>query len=545
MEWWKKAVIYQIYPRSFQDSNHDGIGDLEGIISRLDYLKGKPDSLGIDAIWLSPIYPSPNFDFGYDISNYESIDPIYGDLNSFKILLREAHKRKIKIIMDLVTNHTSHLHPWFLESRSSKTNPKRDWYIWKDPVEGKPPNNWLGTFGGSAWTFDEKTMQYYYHSFLAEQPDLNWRNPQVKKAVFQMIKKWLDLGVDGFRLDVVNLYIKDEEYRNNDSFFWKGIRPFDRQVHIYDRDRPEMHGILRDLRKLLDSYGDRMSVGEVMQDYPGNVELPSTYYGNNDELHLAFNFKFLYSSWNAKNFYRIVNDFEKALGPKNWPNYTLSNHDFPRHISRYAKKGETLNRAKIAAMMLLCLRGTPFLYYGEEIGMEREKVPKKRILDPVGIRYWPLHPGRDPERKPFPWDDTEFGGFSTVEPWLPIYSQWKTNNLQTEKKKPNSIWNLYKSLIKIRNFYKCLQEGEQKLHLFEPENVLLIQRKLGKESIVTVLNFSNKEIEIKIPAEIKFQLEIISSLKNEYQFDGKKTKSRTLLSENVKLLPLEGKIFLA
>lgn len=379
MVWWKEAVIYQIYPRSFQDSDGDGIGDLEGIIERLDYLAGSKDSLGIDAIWLSPVYPSPMFDFGYDISNYEEIDPVYGDTQIFKRLLKEAHKRGIRIIMDLVVNHTSHLHPWFIESRSSVNSPKRDWYIWKEPTHVGPPNNWLGAFGGSGWEYDKRTGEYYFHSFLKEQPDLNWRNPDVEDAIFKMMKYWLDMGVDGFRLDVVNLYVKDEFLRNNASYFMKGPRPYDKQVHAYDRDRPEMHGILRRMRKLLDSYSDkRMFVGEIMQDFPGNVLLPATYCGRNDELHLAFNFMFLFSPWKAERFFQIVKDFESALGEDNWPNYTLSNHDFPRHITRYEKGADTKARAGLAACMMLTLRGTPFLYYGEEIGMKRQKVPYKK-----------------------------------------------------------------------------------------------------------------------------------------------------------------------
>lgn len=265
--WWKDAVVYQIYPRSFQDSNGDGIGDLGGILQRLDYLS---DVLGIDAIWLSPIYPSPMIDFGYDISDYEGIDPIFGDMYTFKLLLKECHKRNIKIIMDLVINHTSNLHPWFLESKSSKDNPKRDFYIWKTGENGKVPNNWMAAFGGKGWEWDPSTEEYYFHGFTIEQPDLNWRNPNVKNEIFKMIKYWLDIGVDGFRLDVVNYYYKDEQFRNNPSHFFNGFREYERQEHIYDRNRPETHILLKEFRELLDSYsGDRMSVGEVYMHPPG------------------------------------------------------------------------------------------------------------------------------------------------------------------------------------------------------------------------------------------------------------------------------------
>ncbi len=537
MNWWKEAVIYQIYPRSFKDSNGDGIGDLRGVIEKLDYLAGSPDSLGIDAIWLSPVYPSPMFDFGYDISNYEDIDPVFGDLNTFKELLREAHARGIRIIMDLVVNHTSHLHPWFLDSRSSKNSPKRDWYIWKDSVDGRPPNNWLGTFGGLAWEFDKRTGQYYYHSFLKEQPDLNWRNPEVEEAVFQMIRFWLDLGVDGFRLDVVNLYVKDAFFRNNESYFMKGPRPFDKQVHVYDRDRPEMHGILRRLRKLLDSYPDkRMAVGEVMQDFPGNVFLPATYCGRNDELHLAFNFMFLFSSWEAKSFYQIIKDFESALGDDNWPNYTLSNHDFPRHISRYAKKKETLPRAKVAAAMLLTLKGTPFLYYGEEIGMERQKVPRKRIQDPVGKRYWPFHPGRDPERIPMPWDDSENSGFSIGEPWLPIYEEFEKVNVQNQVQDNSSLFHVYKRLLELRKQRKSLRRGNQKIHLSENQKVLFYKRKEGKEETYIFLNFTNESVETIYPRKWELNRILFSSAPRPSFLKEKAEENRVLIYPNEAIL---------
>ncbi|TGK81793.1 alpha-glucosidase [Leptospira noumeaensis] len=514
MAWWKEAVIYQIYPRSFQDSNGDGIGDLEGIINRLDYLAGSKDSLGIDAIWLSPVYPSPMFDFGYDISDYEEIDPVYGDIQTFKRLLKEAHKRGIRIIMDLVVNHTSHLHPWFVESRSSVNSPKRDWYIWKEPKQGGPPNNWLGAFGGSGWEYDKRTGEYYFHSFLKEQPDLNWRNPDVEDAIFKMMKYWLDMGVDGFRLDVVNLYVKDEFLRNNVSYFMKGPRPYDKQVHAYDRDRPEMHGILRRMRKLLDSYSEkRMFVGEIMQDFPGNVLLPATYCGRNDELHLAFNFMFLFSPWKAERFFQIVKDFESALGEDNWPNYTLSNHDFPRHITRYEKGVDTKARAELAACMMLTLRGTPFLYYGEEIGMKRQKVAYKKIQDPVGKRYWPFHPGRDPERIPMPWNGSETTGFTTGKPWLPLYEDANTVNVESQKEDPDSLFFTYKKLIQLRKDRKSLRKGKLKIHLSSDKQVLYYRRREGKEETYIFLNFSSKPVNVSYPRKWDLN-QILFSTKN-------------------------------
>ncbi|TGM37415.1 alpha-glucosidase [Leptospira biflexa] len=540
MAWWKEAVIYQIYPRSFQDSNGDGIGDLEGIIQRLDYLAGSKDSLGIDAIWLSPVYPSPMFDFGYDISDYEEIDPVFGDIQTFKRLLKEAHKRGIRIIMDLVVNHTSHLHPWFIESRSSVNSPKRDWYIWKEPSHNGPPNNWLGAFGGSGWEYDKRSGEYYFHSFLKEQPDLNWRNPDVEDAIFRMMKYWLDMGVDGFRLDVVNLYVKDEFFRNNASYFMKGPRPYDKQVHTYDRDRPEMHGILRRMRKLLDSYSDkRMFVGEIMQDFPGNVLLPATYCGRNDELHLAFNFMFLFSPWKAERFFQIVKDFESALGDDNWPNYTLSNHDFPRHITRYEKGEHTLDRARLAACMMLTLRGTPFLYYGEEIGMKRQKVPFNKIQDPVGKRYWPFHPGRDPERIPMPWDGSETTGFTTGKPWLPLYTEANTINVDAQKQNPDSLFFTYKKLLQIRKDRKSLRKGKLKILLSADKQALYYRRRDGKEETYIFLNFSSKPVSVSYPRKWSLN-EILFSSKNR---DASFELDKELDTGDLVLLPNEAVIF--
>lgn len=494
--WWKEAVVYQIYPRSFKDSNGDGVGDLQGIIDKLDYLNGSPDSLGVDAIWLSPINPSPMVDFGYDISDYEDIDPVFGDLKTFKKLLKEAHKRDIKVIMDLVINHTSDQHPWFIESRSSKNNKKRDWYIWHDAIDGKPPNNWMAAFGGNAWEWDEKTRQYYYHGFTKEQPDLNWRNPDVKKAIFKMIAHWLDMGVDGFRLDVVNYYIKDKKLRDNPKDYFKGLRPYDIQHHIYDRDRPKVHSILKSFRKLLDSYeGDRMSVGEVFIEPPGNPKLATSYYGDNgDELHMAFNFAFLYCKWDANKFKDAIAALEKELKPGDWPNYTLSNHDQIRHIKRYEKGKETIPRMKIAAMLMLTLRGTPFLYYGEEIGMEDQSIPKDQIQDPLGKMYWPIFNGRDKSRLPMCWNSSEYAGFSKTKPWLPMNKNYKKINVEVEIPKQDSLLNTYKKLLSIRRESNVLRKGDIRL-LDDPNGKVLAYFRIYKKNrLLVLLNFKNEEV---------------------------------------------------
>ncbi|MDX1958438.1 MAG: alpha-glucosidase [Leptospiraceae bacterium] len=493
--WWKDAVIYQIYPRSFQDSNGDGIGDLQGIIDRLDYLNGSENSLGIDAIWLSPVNPSPMFDFGYDISDYENIDPIFGDLRTFKILLAECHKRNIKILTDLVVNHTSHLHPWFLDSRSSRLSKKRDWYIWKDGVKGKPPNNWKAAFGGDAWEWDDLTGQYYYHGFTVQQPDLNWRNPEVKEAIFKMIRFWLDLGVDGFRLDVVNYYFKDREYRSNPSSFFRGLRDYERQYHIFDRNLFETHAVLKEFRKILDSYkGHRMSVGEVFQEPPGTALLPAQYYGEkSDELHMSFNFSFLYCNWNPRKFAANIMEWEGTLRNGDWPNYTLSNHDQMRHISKYGSGKNEVPRAKICATMLLTLRGTPFLYYGEEIGMRSDWIPKKYIQDPLGSRYWPLFVGRDRSRQPMCWDNSTNAGFSSVEPWLPVSKNLNENNVDTQSNDSNSLLSVYKKLIKLRRKEITLRRGEIQILFKEQERVLVYLRTYSNDRILVILNFTDSE----------------------------------------------------
>lgn len=536
LPWWKEAVIYQIYPRSFFDTNGDGIGDIQGIIEKLDYLT----DLGVDAVWISPVYPSPMFDFGYDISDYEGIDPVFGDLETFRKLLKEAHSRGIKIIMDLVINHTSHLHPWFLESRSSKESRKRDWYIWKDKVEGKEPNNWMAAFGGKAWEWDEKTEQYYYHAFTVEQPDLNWRNPEVKQAVFKMIRFWLDMGVDGFRLDVVNYYIKDEELRSNPRHFFNGFREYERQDHIYDRNRPETHEILKEFRKLLDSYpGDRMSVGEVFYQPPGDPEASASYCGEDDQLHMAFNFSFLYQKWSAGRFAKAIETWEDVLSRKHgWPNYTLSNHDQKRHISRYASGKETAARAKICACMLLTLRGTPFLYYGEEIGMKSESVPFKYVQDPLGKRYWPLFPGRDVSRLPMCWDNSRNAGFSKGSPWLPVYSEADTVNVKTMSSDSGSLFWVYKNLIEIRKNEKALRKGTQKLLFQHQDRILAYIREYRNEKILVLLNFTSSDRKMALSEEY-----MLFSSSGRVLFSTHRPKGSSYVSDGIlSMSPLEATV---
>lgn len=501
--WWRDGVIYQIYPRSFADANGDGIGDLRGIINHLDYLNdGTPNSLGIDAVWLSPIYPSPMHDFGYDVSNYHDVDPVFGTLADFDELLAQAHQRGIRIIMDLVVNHTSHEHSWFIESRSSRDNPKRDWYIWRDAVKGRPPNNWQSVFGGPAWTWDETTGQYYLHSFLPQQPDLNWRNLQVKEAVFQEVRFWLDRGVDGFRLDVANRLVKDEQLRDNP--FRLGLRAYDRQYHIREENQPGTHEVWKAFRKLLDEYPERMSVGEVYHDDPA---VTASYYGDGkNELHLVFNFLFARCPWNARRFHKVIEDWDHAVPPAGWTTYVLSNHDLPRHYSRYAAGTDSDARAKVAAAMLLTLRGTPFLYYGEEIGMRQVHIPRAEILDPPGKRYWPLYKGRDGCRTPMQWDDSPNAGFSTAKPWLRVGPDYQHVNVAVENIDPDSLLNFYRRLIWLRKSSPALQRGHYRALIERPTDVLAYLREAEEQAILVCLNFSPRPAMIdlsrmNLPAE--------------------------------------------
>jgi glycosidase len=397
--WWQRGIIYQIYPRSFQDVNGDGTGDLAGIIRRLDYLS---DTLGVDAIWLSPFYPSPMADFGYDVSNYVDVHPVFGDLPIFDRLVDEAHRRGLAVIIDFVPNHSSDQHPWFLESRSSRDNPRRDWYVWADAEpDGSPPNNWLSVFGGGAWEWDEATGQYYLHSFLKEQPDLNWRNPEVKQAMLDVLRFWLDRGVDGFRIDVAHLIMKDPELRDNPPnpnppAPGAPFREYDTQLHLYDKGHADVHAAFRDIRKLLDEYSverPRMAVGEIHEfDWP----VWAGYYGEKlDELHLPFNFALIFGAWTAASVRAIVDGLEAALPAGAWPDYVLGNHDVHRIATRVGPQ-----QARLAMMLLLTLRGTPTLYYGDEIGMQDVEVPPDMVQDPFEKNVPGLGLGRDPERTP-------------------------------------------------------------------------------------------------------------------------------------------------
>lgn len=495
--WWKHGVLYQIYPRSFADSDGDGIGDLKGLTKRLDYLA----DLGIDGIWLSPIFPSPMKDFGYDISDYRDIDSIFGSLEIFNTLITEAHGRGIRVILDMVFNHSSDLHPWFIESRESRNNSKRDWYIWHPGKKGRPPNNWRSAFGGSAWTLDEKSGEYFLHSFLKQQPDLNWRNLEVREALYSILRFWMDAGVDGFRFDVINYIVKDEAFRSNPyRFHWTLPRRHEQQDHIFDRGRPESHKYLKELRTVLDEYPDRMSVGEIFPN-EGIIDqkASASYLGRGeDELHLAFDFSPNYVSFKAEAFARILSGQYNAVPDTGWPVHVLSNHDQSRAMTRLA--GGSIDKMKLLLAMLLTQRGTPFLYYGDEIGMEDGRIPRNQIQDPVGIKYWPLHPGRDPARTPMLWDNTEAAGFTTGIPWLPVSSRNPEDNVADQWPKPSSLLRHTRRLIKLRSERPSLSHGSWEL-MESPRGVLSYRRIFENEVTLVLLNFTPRTVKVPLPAQ--------------------------------------------
>ncbi len=485
--WWQTEIIYQIYPRSFQDSNGDGVGDLPGITSRLDYLK----SLNIGAVWLSPIYPSPMHDFGYDVADYCDIHPLFGTMNDFDQLLSKIHKLGLKLMLDLVPNHTSDEHPWFLESRSSRDNPKRDWYIWRDPAPGGgPPNNWLSHFGGSGWTYDQKTGQYYLHQFVKQQPDLNYRNPEVVTALLDTMRFWLDKGVDGFRVDVIGLMMKDSLFRDEPlNPNWDGKIPWTRLEHIYTANLPEVHDLVQQMRNLLDSYDDRMMVGET---YLPNEELVK-YYGTPDkpECHLPFNFQLIRApSWDAALVRKMVDAYEATLPPDAWPNWVLGNHDQHRLATRLG-----INQARVANMLLLTLRGTPTCYYGDEIGMEDVPIPAELVMDPPAVNQPEIAHlvGRDPERTPMQWDASPNAGFSSAgaHTWLPIADDFATRNVASQSSDPVSTLTYFRTLTSLRQSEHALTIGAYQSVESGASEVFAYLRSHRDTRFLVVLNFGS------------------------------------------------------
>ena len=487
--WWATAVFYEVYIRSFQDSNRDGVGDLNGIVTRLDYLA----SLGIDAIWVTPFYPSPQVDFGYDITDHEAVDPAFGTLADFDRLVAEAHRRGIRVIIDVVLNHTSHLHPLFVASRAGRESVYRDWYVWRDGrAPGEPPNNWQSAFGGPAWTYDEATGQWYYHCFYPEQPDLNWRNPAVEERLLATLKFWLDRDVDGFRLDAINTLFEDVALRDNPDLpeprlTLTGVVT---QRSTFTRGLPEVHDVLRRLRRFVDDY--RPGTLLISEAYVETMTEMVRFYGDDDEIHLPFNF-FLAKvpRLDARGFKQAAEEAERGCGPR-WPSVVLSNHDVDRACDRYGRDTFVDDVAKVLAAMLLTLRGTPFIYYGEEIAM-RTHPPEdlREVRDPVGRRLWPNYKGRDGVRRPMQWTSSRHAGFTAGTPWLALAPDAAERNVEQQDASPGSVLQFYRMLLDLRRRTAALREGNYAPVTAAPD-VFAYERSAGSESVLVVLNMSDR-----------------------------------------------------
>jgi alpha-glucosidase len=517
--WWQTAVIYQIYPRSFQDDDGDGVGDLAGIRRRLPHLL----ELGADALWISPIFPSPMADFGYDVSDYTDVDPLFGTLDELDVLAADAHARGLKVLLDLVPNHTSDRHPWFRESRASRESPRRDWYIWRDPApDGGPPTNWRSVFGGSAWQLDERTGQYYYHAFLAAQPDLNWRHPAVRAAMHDVMRFWLRRGVDGFRVDVIWHLLKDDHFRDNppNPEYREGEPPYHALIPVYTTDLPEVHDVIAEMRAVIDEFPDRVLIGEIYLP----IERLVAYYGHDLRgANMPFNFALLEVPWRAREIARLIDQYEAALPPGGWPNWVLGNHDRPRIAGRVGTE-----QARVAAMLLLTLRGTPTIYYGDEIGMPQVTIPPDRVRDPFERNVPGIGCGRDGARTPMQWDATPHAGFSAIEPWLPIAAGYATDNVERERLDAASIYNLHRRLIVLRRRSAALRDGAYR-PIVASGDLLLYVREAAGERMLVGLNLGESEVAVTFPAR-QLRGEILVSSRADR--DGSKCDGQMTLRAN-------------
>jgi alpha-glucosidase len=486
-DWWRRGVIYQIYPRSFADTDGDGVGDLPGIIDHLDYLG--PDGLGVDAIWLSPIYPSPGLDLGYDVADHEHVDPLLGTEADFDRLVSEAHRRGIRVILDLVMNHTSDAHPWFVSARASRTGPHADWYLFRDPsgvaTDGSPvpPNNWVSFFGGAGWEWEPRREQLYYHTFLPEQPELDWRTPGVEAAQWAMVRGWLDRGVDGFRLDVFNAFLKDPELRDNPT--QPGWTAWDRQIHIHDRDQPDLPDLIGRFRAIVDERPGRMSVGELFDGTPATAAALTV------DRHIVFDWELMAAPWTATGIAAAMAHREAAFGPGRWPTVALSNHDRSRQCSRLSEPigADPDAVARAAAVVLLTIRGTPFLYYGEEIGMRDVDIALDESRDPPATRVAPDFEwwDRSRARTPMPWTAGPGAGFTTGQPWLRFGEDVATRNVAVQAADPGSILSFYRRVLALRAATPALQAGDLEL-LPVDGNVLAYLRRSDEGTILVVAN---------------------------------------------------------
>jgi alpha-glucosidase len=488
-DWWRDAVIYQVYPRSFQDSDGDGIGDLPGITQRLPHIK----ALGADVVWLSPIFASPDRDMGYDVSDYTAINPLFGTMADFDAMVAAAHKLGLKVILDQVISHSSIQHPWFQESRQSRTNPRADWYVWADPkADGSPPTNWISVFGGSAWAWDTRRKQYYLHNFLVEQPDLNFHNPDVVDALLSAMRFWLERGVDGFRLDTVNYYVHDRRLRDNPAAEWDEFpnNPYEAQRHLFSKTRPENLAILRRIRDLLDEFGATMSVGEVGE-ADRMIEIMGDYTSGGDKLHMAYSFEFLTPNRTARYFRSGIERFLKGA-PDGWPCWAFSNHDVTRHVTRWTADGSDPDDVARQSIALLCsFPGALCLYQGEELGQTETDILFEELTDLGYIDFWPAIKGRDGCRTPMVWTaQDEHGGFTTGTPWLPVKPPQAARAVDRQEADPRSVLQAYRATLAFRRAQDALRLGATRFHDL-PEPLLAIERALHGQRLTGVFNLSN------------------------------------------------------
>ena len=498
--WWRGAVIYQIYPRSYQDSNGDGIGDLSGIIHRLPHVA----SLGVDAIWISPFFTSPMLDFGYDVSDYRDVDPMFGSLSDFDALVSRAHELGLKVMIDLVLSHTSDQHPWFKESRINRTNAKADWYVWADPKpDGTPPTNWLSIFGGPAWEWDGQRMQYFLHNFLKEQPDLNFHNEEVQQELLDVARFWLERGVDGFRLDTVNFYVHDKQLRDNPALKREevtdktapSVNPYNFQNHLYDKSQPENLAFLAKLRAVMNEYDSITSVGEVGDDQRG-LEIQAAYTEGNERLHMCYGFEFLSGGFpTGTRIAEVLEDFQTKAA-ESWACWAFSNHDVERHTSRW---NLTPASQRCLTALLLSLKGTTCLYQGEELGLTEAYVPFEDLQDPYGKRFWPKYKGRDGCRTPMPWGhDRMNGGFSDGKPWLPVAMEHVQTAADVQDGDPNSMLNFYRQMIDFRRAYQALLKGEYRL-VEADDGFISFMREYGNVQMFCAFNLSDEDRQVTMP----------------------------------------------
>lgn len=497
--WWREAIIYQVYPRSFRDTNGDGVGDLAGITEKLDYIA----SLGVNIVWLSPFFKSPMKDFGYDISDYCDVDPLFGTLADFDKLVARAHSLGLKIMIDQVMSHTAEAHPWFVESRKSRDNPKADWYVWADPLpDGNPPNNWLSVFGGSSWQWDSRRRQYYLHNFLASQPDMNFHNPDVQQAHLDNLRFWLERGVDGVRMDACNFHFHDRQLRSNpaatkrDTATVTDVNPYGMQAHVHDKTQPENIEFLRRLRALLDEYG-AVSIGEVGAD--DALAVMADYTEGGDKLHMAYSFNLLTPQFSAAHIRQQVEDFEARV-KGGWASWSVGNHDAVRVMTRWGGPDATPAFAKLILAMQLSLKGTPCLYQGDELALVEADVPYELLQDPYGITFWPEFKGRDGCRTPIPWTaDKPNAGFTTGTPWLPVAEPHLANAVSLQEQAPDSALNFARRFIAWRSKQPQLTRGT--ISFFDaPEPVLALRRELdGEPAVLAAFNLGTQEVSFDWP----------------------------------------------